>query len=192
MCCWSVLKTIGFQVVEVKEEVWSPYCTPAAHVQNGCQGKGSAFSVMGGTDPLNGTLPTLPVHCHSSLSYCEAKWVGQLTVIFIQVAYFEKMTHRGNILSKTNFLRRMLWQNSNIPRIEISSIMRVPGACLMFLRYQVTPAASSGRMCTYQSSEQFVLCSPIHACLNAAWLDDRTGDPVGNVTDGSSIGELML
>lgn len=73
MCCWSVLKTIAFQVVEVKEEVWSPYCAPAAHVQNDCQGKGSAFSVMDGTDPLNGTLLTLPVHCHSSLSYCEAK-----------------------------------------------------------------------------------------------------------------------
>lgn len=73
MGCWSVLKTIAFQVVEVKEEVWSPYYAPAAHVQNGWQGKGSAFSVMDGTDPLNGTLLTLPVHCHSSLSYCEAK-----------------------------------------------------------------------------------------------------------------------
>lgn len=73
MYCWSVLKTIAFQVVEVKEEVWSPYYTPAAHVQSGWQGKGSAFSVMDGTDPLNGTLLTLPVHCHSSLSYCEAK-----------------------------------------------------------------------------------------------------------------------
>lgn len=43
MCCWSVLKTIAFQVVEVKEEVWSPYRTPAAWLS----GKGQCFLCAG-------------------------------------------------------------------------------------------------------------------------------------------------
>lgn len=134
----------------------------------------------------------LPVHCHSAISYWEAKWVGPATVVFIQVAYFEKMTHRGNILSKTNFLWRTLWQNSDVPRIEISSIMRVPGACLMFLRIRWLLLHSQGgcALTSHQNSLSFVAPSML-AWMQLDWMTGR-GDPVGNITDGSSIGGPML
>lgn len=43
MCCFSILKTVAFQIVEGKEEVKSFYCTPAAHAKNGCLEKDGAF-----------------------------------------------------------------------------------------------------------------------------------------------------
>lgn len=180
MGCWSVLKTIAFQVVEVKEEVWSPYYAPAAHVQNGWQGKGSAFSVMDDTDPLNGTLLTLPVHCHSSLSYCEAKWVGPASVVFIQVAYFEKKKKNDpqgkhsiqNQFSVKDALAEQ-WhpQNWNLFDYEdtwcMFDVHMVPGDSCCILREDVH----------LQVIRTVVLCSPTHACLNVTWLHDRTGGP---------------
>lgn len=42
MGCWSVLKTIAFQVVEVKEEVWSSY----SHLQHMCRMAGRERAVL--------------------------------------------------------------------------------------------------------------------------------------------------